>query len=666
MVREDFTSKIRSFWQLHQQWLIVGILTAILAAGAFLRLYHLGQAGVNEYYASAVKSMLQSWHNFFYVAFEPGGTVSVDKPPLGFWAEALSAYLFGFSGFSLALPNALAGILSIFVIYKLVRRPFGSWTGLAAAAVLAMMPVAVSTERNNTIDGMLAFVVLLAAWAFLQSVYSGKARWLFLGVLLVGLGFNIKMLQAFLPLPAFYALFFFGTKRQWLKKARYLAAATVLLLAVSFSWAMAVDLTPAENRPYVDSSANNSVMELIFGWNGLSRLSMSMGGSGMPQWGPQFGESNGSNTLQDIQPGSPQDQGFGTSAGNGSYSRQLLGGFAGPAGPLRLFRWPLVGEASWLLPFVLIGLIVLTVELWNRPFDEIRASFILWASWLLIGALFFSFMGMLHNYYLIMIGGPIAALTGMTLWALWMIIQRQWFYGWALAILLVGGTLVFEAYTLLGNTSLAIPAIEVAGILLSLGILAVITASWKTRFSSAPLGLLLAAMLVVPVVWSGLTTFNNSPSGMLTAGPTRAVSHNVSQRDESSAFRGSEVNKCLLNFLLDNTQPETYLFATGSANAAAGYILATGRPVLALGGFLDRYDEVPLDKFISLVKNGQLRFVLLDASPDSHKNQHKAIAQWVKLNFAVVNASAYGCAIGTAANNSNGTMSKSVLYQYRY
>src|SRR5271157_1958193 len=159
MVQEDFTSKIRSFWQLHQQWLIAGILTAILAAGAFLRLYHLGQVGVNEYYASAVKSMLQSWHNFFYVAFEPGGTVSVDKPPLGFWAEALSAYLFGFSGFSLALPNALAGILSIFVIYKLVRRPFGSWTGLAAAAVLAMMPVAVSTERNNTIDGMLALVV---------------------------------------------------------------------------------------------------------------------------------------------------------------------------------------------------------------------------------------------------------------------------------------------------------------------------------------------------------------------------------------------------------------------------------------------------------------------------------------------------------------------------
>ena len=717
MVQENFTIKISSFWQTRQQWITTGALAAILAVGAFLRFYHLGQAeaGVNTYYAAAVKSMLLSWHNFFFVAFEPGGTLSLDKPPLGFWIETLSARLFGFSGFALALPNALAGVLSIFVIYKIIRRPFGPWAGLASAAALAVMPVAIATERNNTIDGMLAFVLLLAAWAFLQSVYTGKARWLFLGVLLVGLGFNIKMLQAFLPLPAFYVLYFFGTKGQWLKKASYLAAATVLLLAVSFSWAMAVDLTPASNRPYVDSSSHNSVMELIFGWNGLSRLTMFGGPGGMPFGGQRFGGSNGSNASAGIPPGSPQGQGFPPFAGNtsilqppagfipgspgasgmpfggqqfggpnglnmsggippgipqgqgfqqtGNMSRRGPPGFLmGLVGPLRLFTWPMVGEASWLLPFVLGGLIVLAVVLWKRPLPllslsgEQHASFILWSGWLLIAALFFSFsQGLMHNYYLIMIGGPIAALTGMTLWALWQIIQRQWSLGWVLAVLLMGVTVSFETYALIGNTSLDILTIAVAENLFTLGVISAIASAWKPRFSSAAIGILLAAMLVMPAVWSGLTAFNNSPSFLPSAGPAVTGFNNM-----SPGMMG-EVNQSLLNYLLNNTQSGTYLFATGGAMMAAGYILATDRPVLALGGFTD-IDVVPINKFISLVKSGRLRFVLLNDG----LNEHKAIAQWVKRNCTIVKASAYGGVNGTATGNSivpMGPMSKSVLYQ---
>jgi 4-amino-4-deoxy-L-arabinose transferase-like glycosyltransferase len=611
MVQESSTKKISSLWQRRQQWIIArSALTALLAIGTFLRFYHLGQAGVNEYYAAAVKSMLLSWHNFFFVAFEPGGTISVDKPPLGLWIEALSAYLFGFNGFALTLPNAFAGVLSIFLIYKLVRRPFGQWAGLAAAAVLAVMPVAIATERSNTSDGMLVLVLLLAAWAFLQSVYSGKARWLFLGVLIVGLGFNFKMLQAFLPLPAFYALYLFGTKGQWLRKAIYLSAATALLLAVSFSWAMAVDLTPAADRPYVDSSRNNSVMELIFGWNGLTRLM------------------------------SP-----------------LSITFFGLPGPLRLFKWPLVGEASWLLPFILGGLIMLAIELWKRPFGELHASFILWAGWLLIAVIFFSYsQGLMHNYHLIMIGGPIATLTAMTLWALWQIMQRQRFLGWALTILLVGGTLAFETHALRSNTTLDLLVIDIAGILFGLGIAIAVTSGWRPRFSSAALGIMLAAMMVVPVVWSGLTTFNNYPPYLPSAGP-----------GAGNARPGGGINDAwhvpiipgLLNYLLNNTQPGTYLFATGNARTAASYILATDRPVLALGGFHDYCDEVQLNKFISLVKSGQLRFAQLSGA----FYWHQAIAQWVMQNCTLVNASAYRDANGSAINNFDEFMSNSELYQ---
>ena len=431
-------------------------------------------------------------------------------------------------------------------------------------------------------------------------------------------------------------------------------------------------------------------MELIFGWNGLSRLMMFGGPGGTPFGGQQFGGSNGMNNTSILQPpagfipgspnpgsmpfggqqfggpnglnmsggippGIPQGQGFQQLTGN--MSRRGPPGFLmGSAGPLRLFTWPMVGEASWLLPFVLGGLIVLAVVLWKRPFGEQHATLILWSGWLLIAALFFSFsQGLMHNHYLIMIGGPIAALTGMTLWALWQIIQRQWSLGWVLAVLLMGVTVSFETYALIGTTSLDILTIAVAGNLLTLGTISAIASAWKPRFSSAAIGILLAAMLVMPAVWSGLTAFNNSPSSLPTSGPA------VAGYDNMSPGMMGGVNQNLLNYLLNNTQSGTYLFATGGATMAAGYILATDRPVLALGGFTGT-DVVPIDKFISLVKSGQLRFVLLNDGP----NEHKAIAQWVKLNCTIVNASAYGGVNGTATGNSivpMGPMSKSVLYQ---
>jgi 4-amino-4-deoxy-L-arabinose transferase and related glycosyltransferases of PMT family len=132
--------------------------------------------------------------------------------------------------------------------------------------------VAISAERNNTIDGLLVFVLLLAAWAILESIYTGKLHWLLLAAFLVGLGFNIKMLQAFLPLPAFYAVYFLGSKQKFWKKIFDLSRASMILLAVSFSWGVAVDLVPAANRPYVDSTEHNTVMELVFGHNGIERI----------------------------------------------------------------------------------------------------------------------------------------------------------------------------------------------------------------------------------------------------------------------------------------------------------------------------------------------------------------------------------------------------------
>ncbi|RME06794.1 MAG: dolichyl-phosphate-mannose--protein mannosyltransferase, partial [Anaerolineae bacterium] len=285
-------------------------LTLILALGAFLRLYKLGAYSIgNTYYAATVKSMLTSWHNFFYAAFEPGGSVTVDKPPLGFWVQAIFAYFLGVNGFALALPQALAGVLSIGVLFHLVKKHFGAPAGLVAALALAVMPVTVATERNNTIDGLLVFVLLLAAWAFIKAAESGKTRHLLLGALLVGVGFNIKMLQAFMPLPAFYAVYFFGSRRPWWQRIVQLTAATVVLFVVSFAWVAVVDLTPPEERPYIGSSENNTVTELIIGHNGLRRLGLLQRGPDGNRPGPGLAGPPANPPSQGTIPSSPGNAG---------------------------------------------------------------------------------------------------------------------------------------------------------------------------------------------------------------------------------------------------------------------------------------------------------------------------------------------------------------------
>src|SRR4051812_7034768 len=179
-------------------------LAAVLILSAFLNLFRLTSEGyANEYYSAGVKNMLTSWHNFFFVSFD-AGFVTVDKPPLGLWIQAASAELFGFHGWSLLLPQALAGVLSVALLYRLVSSAFGPVAGLVAALVLAVTPVAVAVERTNNSDGLLVLTVLIAAWMVIRAVETGRLGWLLAGAVVVGLGFNTKMLEAFLVLPAFY------------------------------------------------------------------------------------------------------------------------------------------------------------------------------------------------------------------------------------------------------------------------------------------------------------------------------------------------------------------------------------------------------------------------------------------------------------------------------
>lgn len=231
-------------------WHRIG-LAGILLLAVFLHFFRLEQEGyANLYYAAAVKSMLTSWRNFFFISFDPGGFVTVDKPPLGLWVQAASAALFGFSGFSLLLPQVLAGVLSVLVLYHLVRRVFGPTAGLLVALVLAVTPISVAANRNNTMDSQLVLLLLLAAWAAIRAAETGRLRWLLGCALLVGLGFNVKMLQAFLVLPAFVLLYLVASPVRWWKRLVHLGLAAVVLLVVSFAWVVAASRRPMIPRSF--------------------------------------------------------------------------------------------------------------------------------------------------------------------------------------------------------------------------------------------------------------------------------------------------------------------------------------------------------------------------------------------------------------------------------
>ncbi|WML34807.1 glycosyltransferase family 39 protein [Clostridium sp. OS1-26] len=462
-------------------------LSLILILSAILNFANISIEGyANEYYAAGVKSMLMSFKNFFFVSFDPAGFVTIDKPPLGFWIQTISAKIFGFSGWSILLPQALAGVISVWLIYYLVKRSFGIAAGLISALCLAVTPVFVAASRSNTIDNLLVVTLLFACWAISIAAEKGKVKYIIISLALVGVGFNIKMLQAYMVAPALYITYLLSSAVSIKKRIIHLASATVVLLAVSFSWALIVDSVPAANRPFVGSSTNNTVKELILGHNGLERIiggnktaggrgqmdgEMKEGqnqskegvdatssatqenlGQGMPS-GPQDGNQGQgvpgdfSNKDDQGQRGSGQGNGNmqppgGGGTGDGSRGGQggLAGSFGGetPSGITRLFsKNVLSDQIVWFLPLAILGFAAATIkEKLKFPFDNKRKlALVLWSVWLAPEFIYFSFTkGLFHPYYLTMMAPPIAALTGIGVTAMCELHKEGGWKSWILPV----------------------------------------------------------------------------------------------------------------------------------------------------------------------------------------------------------------------------------------
>ncbi|HEX3643855.1 MAG TPA: glycosyltransferase family 39 protein, partial [Ktedonobacteraceae bacterium] len=437
-------------------------LGGIIVISLFMNFFELGQNGFgNLFYAAGIRSMLDSWHNFFFVSFDPGGFVTLDKPPLGFWLQVLSAKIFGFTPFSVYLPQALAGVLSVALLYHLVRRHFGVVAGLLAALALALSPISIVTNRNNTIDSTLALVLLLGAWAVMRAAETGRLRWLMLCAATVGIGFNIKMLEAYLVVPAFGLLYLLAAPTSIWKRIWHLALAAILLLAISLSWALVVDLTPASQRPYVDSTQNNSEISLALGYNGINRL---FGQFGMRPGGPpnrnagKPGQSPNPNGMPPFPQQPPQGAGQpgGTGDGQGGPGGQgdSNGLFdTGIPGPLRLFNQPLAGQTVWLLPLAILGMLALAWQ--RRPrfqSDRQQQSLVLWGTWLLTMGIFFSVAGFFHQYYLTEMAPAIAALFGIGIVIMWQDYRQFGWRGWLLPLALIA-TALEQIYILSSDPS---------------------------------------------------------------------------------------------------------------------------------------------------------------------------------------------------------------------
>src|SRR3954453_8240858 len=254
-------------------------LLALIALAAVLNLWALSKNGwANEYYSATVRSMASSWHDFLYASFDPSGVMTVDKPPLALWVQALSVRAFGFHSLSILVPQALMGVGSVALVYDLTRRRFGRSAGFVAGLVLATTPMTVAISRHNNPDALLVLCSVAALWFLVRGLEDGRTRWLVLSGVAIGLGFETKMLVALMVLPGIALAWLWMAPRGRAAAVRQLLAGGFAMAVVGCAWPLLMTLTPASSRPWISGTSDNSIWSLIFGYNGLGRIDGQSGG----------------------------------------------------------------------------------------------------------------------------------------------------------------------------------------------------------------------------------------------------------------------------------------------------------------------------------------------------------------------------------------------------
>jgi 4-amino-4-deoxy-L-arabinose transferase-like glycosyltransferase len=687
-----------TFSQTVKQYQAEILLGAILLLSAFLNIWNVWNQGfTNTYYAAAVRSMLENPGMALFNAFDAAGFVTIDKPPVGLWVQAVSALLFGFSGWALVLPQALAGVGSVGLVYAIVSRPFGKAAGLVSALALAVTPIIVAVSRNGTMDGLLIFVLILSLWVACKAAREQSLPLLLVSVILIGIGFNIKMIQAFIVVPAVLVIYALGTRGQpRTRQALHLGLALLVLATVSLSWAVAIDMVPADQRPYIGGSGDNTVLGLIINYNGLHRLENGAGTGGDPGGipmgtGAQPGGQNRTSFMTGmpqnrtaVRPGDGGDTAAGMMASPGRQDQGVQGqqpspmtdgqssSFGDPSQPggrngggmdetgtpgiSRLFGAGLAGQISWLLPFALVGL----VAWWRRPaslslaglkdaglFSERGLVLLAAWLWLLPGLLYFSFTtGFWHTYYLATIAPPLAMVVGISALGLYEAYGSGGMRGW----LLVGAVAVtglIQVLFLSYSEPWSGPLVPV--LLAGVVVFSILLAVLKFRnppgtgyYSRVIAAAAIAILFLATTVWAVTPLVSGNSGNLPVAGPQ--VNRGGAGMGNTLSETGNGTSR-LAEYLLSHQTGETWIVAVPSSNSqGAGLIIETGEAVMSLGGFSGSDQILTVNSLKRLIDAGRIRYFLGSGigSGGGTGGGNAEIFTWVSDHCAVVPAADWG------------------------
>lgn len=542
----------------------------------------------NAFYAAAVQAGTKSWKAFLFGSSDAANSITVDKPPASLWPMEISAQIFGVSTWSIQLPQVMLGVASVALLNAIISRRFGAGAGLLAGLVLALTPVATLMFRYDNPDALLVFLMVAAVWALLRAVESGRTRWLLLCGALLGFGFLTKQLQVFLVFPGVALTYLIaGQPRLGKRLAQLLATVAAFIVAAGW-WVTLVELWPKDSRPYIGGSKTNSFLDLTFHYNGFGRL---LGG--------EDSIPHGGSSPADIDPGAAP--------------------FApmGQAGITRLFTGESGGQISWLLPAAVIFLVVGLVLCGRRSRTDLdRAQFLAWGGWLIGTAGVFSFMsGLFHDYYTVALAPAVAALVGIGATELW----RHRDSAWAAATLAVVTMFTgIWAWVLLNRTPdfvgwlkwmiLFGTAVAAAGLVIAAVLPA--PAAGPNRWDARTWGSVAAIALALagPAAYCVNTVSTAHTGGIVTAGPQ--IAGGMPGPMGQPGNTGTQVPADIARMLSQNADAYTWVAAVPGSTDAAYYQLATGKPVMALGGFGSSDPSPTLAQFQADVTAGRIHYYI--------------------------------------------------------
>jgi 4-amino-4-deoxy-L-arabinose transferase-like glycosyltransferase len=585
------------------RWVRPALLT-LLAATAVLYLWGLGSSGwANDYYAAAAQAGTQSWKAWLFGSLDSGNAITVDKPPAAMWVMALSGRLFGFSAFTMLLPQALMGVGAVALLYATVRRSSGPAAGLIAGAVLALTPVAALMFRFNNPDALLVLLLVAAAYCVVRATETASTRWIALAGCAVGFAFLTKMLQAVLVVPAFALVFLVAAPvGLWKRIGKLLVGAVAMI--VSAGWYIAlVSLWPADSRPYIGGSTDNSLLQLALGYNGIDRIA---GGNG-----PGGGGPGGGNLF-----------------------------FGGEPGIYRLFGQSMGVEASWLLPAALIGLLA---GLWftrrTLRTGTVRAGLLLWGGWALVTGAVFSFMdGTIHPYYTVALAPAIAALIGISVRELW---RGKEFLVPRIVLAVMSATTGVWAFILLDRTPDWLPALRwivLAGSIVVASVLAV--GVHKLGRLTAVVAVAAALFgLAAPTSFAIYNVAHSHTGPGTTSGPAREGGFGAGPGGPGRGGPGgAQADNAALAELVEGTDNRWAAASVGSFTAGS-LELKTGSSIMAIGGFTGSDNSPTLAQFQAYVANGEVRYFIpgdRQGPPGGKSGSASEITSWVEQNFTPI------------------------------